>query len=127
MAHPTKPVLITALDGVTATTTSSAINIENAKKVTFLFSRTDHGSGKTVFTVTASLDGTTFTAYNKLVANAANANTETVLRAANYDTGTANASAIYSMDLQYDTFKEIKVVATETTDGTHTAKVLIER
>lgn len=127
MAQPTKPIVITALDAVTATTTSDPINVENAKKVSFLFTRSNHTSGKTVFTVTVSLDGTTFVAYNKLVANAANTNAQTTLREASYDTGTANASALYSMDLQYDAFKEIKVTATETTDGTHTAKVIIER
>lgn len=126
MAH-TQPVIITALDAVTATTESAAINVENAKKVTFLFIRTNHSAGKTVFSVTASVDGTTFVTYNKLIDNVTNTNGQTLTRVASYDTGTANASAVYSMDLQHDAFKEIKVTATETTDGTHTAKVIIER
>jgi hypothetical protein len=120
-----EPVLVTALNAVTATTTSSAINIEGAKKVTLLFTRADHTSGNTVFTVTGSLDGTTFVALNKLVNNAANSNSQTILRTANI-TLSANGTSLASLDLEHDTFKEIKVVATETTDGTHSAKVLIE-
>lgn len=119
--------IIKALDGVTATTTSNAINIEGAKKVTFLFKRADHVSGKTVFTVTGQVVPTeTFIALPLLIANAAIANSETVARVANYDTGTANASALYALDLTYFALKEIKVVATETTDGTHSAWVFIE-
>jgi len=127
MAQPTKPSIITALDAVTATTTSDAINVENAKKVTLMFVRANHSAGKTVFTVTASVDGTTFVAYNKLISNAVNAISEGLTRVASYDTGTANATAIYSMDLANDTFKEIKVTATETLDGAHSCKVIIER
>jgi len=119
--------IIHALNGVTATTTSAPINVEGAKKVTLQFIRTNHASGKTVFTVTASLDGTTFSAFAGLIsAGTAVAASETIARVASYDTGTANASAIYSLDLTVHAFKEIKVVATETTDGTHDAWVYIE-
>jgi hypothetical protein len=118
--------LKTALDAVTATTTSEAIDVRGAKKITLMFVRANHSAGKTVFTVTASIDGTTFVAYNKLIVNVANSISEGLTRVASYDTGTANASAIYSMDLEHDVIKEIKVVATETTDGTHSAYVLIQ-
>ena len=116
---------VTALDAVAETTTSSAINIKYAKKVSILFTRASHGSGNHVFTVTASLDGTTFVAYNKLVNNAANANTETILRTANI-TLSANGTSLVSLDLQYDTLDSIKITATETTDGVASAVVLIE-
>jgi hypothetical protein len=118
--------LVTALNAVTATTTSNAINIEGAKKVVCRFVRTNHSSGKTVFTVTASLDGTTYHAYNLLVDNVANAISEGITRVASYDTGTANADKIYALDLDYFAFKDIKITATETTDGTHSAYVYIE-
>lgn len=126
MAQPTKPIVITALNAVAETTTSSAINIENAKKVTMLFTRAAHSSGNHVFTVTGSLDGTTFVACNKLVNNAANTNSQTILRTASI-TLSANGTSLVSLDLQHDAFKEIKITATETTDGTATAVVLIER
>jgi hypothetical protein len=110
---------------VTDTTTSSAINIKGAQRVSFFFQRTNHTAGKTVFSVTVSVDGTTYTTYNKLIDNVANTNQQTLTRVASYDTGTANASAIYSMSPE-DTFCFLKVTATETTDGTHNAWVVID-
>lgn len=118
--------LIHAINAATATASSAAINIECAKKVVVRFVRTNHSSGKTVFTVTASLDGTTFHAYNMLISNLANTNSQTLTRVASYDTGAANADAIYALDLENFAFKEIKVTATETTDGTHDAYVYVE-
>jgi len=115
-----------ALNKVTATTTSEIIDVKYAKKVSLLFIRADHGSGKTVFSVEASLNGTTFFTYNKLIPNVANSNAQTLTRVASYDTGAANATALYSLDLENDIISAIKITATETTDGTHSAKVYIE-
>lgn len=126
MAQPSKPIIITAIDAVTATTESGAINIEKAKKVTFLFTRANHSSGSSLFDVDVSVDGTTFVDYNKLIDNVANTNAQTLTRVANKSLA-SNTSAVLSMDLQHDSYKEIKVKVTETTDGTHTAKVIIER
>jgi len=123
----TKPTLITALDAVTATTTSGAINIEGAKKVTFLFTRADNAGGSSTFTVTGSLDGTTFVALNKLITNAAATNAQTQAKAANVAISAADGSTLASLDLEHDNYKEIKVTVTEVADGTHTAKVLIQR
>lgn len=109
----------------TATTTSNPINIRGAKKVSFFFQRTNHSSGKTVFTVSVSIDGTNYVTYNRLITNVANANTETIVRVASYDTGTANATAMYSMSPE-DTYAYLKVTATETTDGTHNAWVMVD-
>jgi len=114
-----------ALNGVTATTTSQAINIENAKKVIFVFKRANHTAGKTVFSVTASADGTNFITYNKLIDNVINSNSQNLTRVASYDTGAANATKFYTLSPE-DTFKEVKVTATETTDGTHSAWVLVQ-
>jgi hypothetical protein len=117
--------LVTALSAVAETTTSSAIDISYAKKVSFLFTRAAHSSGNHVFTVTGSLDGTTYVALNKLITNAAATNSQTQAKAANV-TLSANGSTLVSLDLEHDTYKDIKVTATETTDGTATAIVLIE-
>jgi hypothetical protein len=116
----------TVLDAVTATTTSDAISIEGAKKVSFLFTRANHSSGSSAFSVTASIDGVTYVTYNKLIENATNTNVQNVTRVAS-KTLSANGSALMSMDLVHDAYRYIKVTATETTDGTHSAKVLIER
>lgn len=114
-----------ALTGVTATTTSQAVNVENAKKVIFMFKREDHSAGKTVFSVTVSPDGTNFITYNKLIDNVVNSNSQQLTRVASYDTGAANATKFYTLS-PGDCFKEVKVTATETTDGTHTAKVIVQ-
>lgn len=115
--------LSVALDGVTETTTSQEINIEDAKKVIFVFKREDHTAGKTVFSVTVSVDGTNFVTYSKLIDNVANSNAQNLTRVASYDTGAANATKFYTLSPE-DGFKSVKVTATETTDGTHSAWVL---
>ena len=116
---------VTALDAVTATTTSEEIVISGAKKVTLYMTRADHSSGSTAFSVDVSADGTTFIDYNKLITNATNTNAQTLVRTGSVSLG-ANGSQIASMDLQHDAVYAIKVTATETTDGTHSCSVLIE-
>lgn len=111
--------LITALSAVTATATSDAINIEDAKKVILQYKRADHSSGKTVFSATVSVDGTNYVTYNKWIVNAANAIAEGVTRVGSV-TLSANGVGFLTMDPD-DSFKWIKVTATETTDGTHSA------
>lgn len=121
----TDPRLIVPLNAVTATTTSEPINIENAKRITWLFTRADHGSGSSAFAVTVSLDGITYVTYNKLIDNVTNAISEGLVRVASSSLA-SNTSKVYSMDLQHDFYRWMKVTVTETTDGTHTAKALIE-
>jgi hypothetical protein len=117
--------LVTALNAVTATTTSQVINIEGASKVVLFYKRADHSAGKTVFSADVSVDGSNFVTYNKWISNAANTNAQTLTRVASVDTGTANATGFITMSPE-DGFREIKVTATETTDGTHSAWVYIE-
>lgn len=118
------PVLV-APDAVTATTTFEPINVANAKKVTLMFTRADHDSGSTAFTVTGSIDGTTFITLNNLIDNVTNTNAQGYTRVGSV-TLSADGSKIYSIDLEMMSLKEIKVTATETTDGTHSYKALIE-
>lgn len=115
--------VVTALDGVTATTTSDAVDISQADKVVFCFKRADHSAGKTVFTVNVSVNGSDYVTYNKLIDNVANTNGQTLTRVASYDTGAANATKFYTLSPE-DHFKYCTITATETTDGTHSAWVL---
>lgn len=115
----------TLLDAVTATTTSDAINVAGAKRITFAFTRADHVSGSTAFTVLGSLDGVTFVALNLIVKSVTNTNAQTLTRVASVSLA-ANGSELCALDIANLGLLEIKVVATETTDGTHTAKALIE-
>lgn len=124
--------LKTPLNAVAATTTSEEIVIAGAKKITWVFTRANHSSGQTVFDVDVSLDGDTYVDFNMLVQNLAR---DAGAGTAGEDIGTtavasvtlaANGSATYSMDLDHGSYYSMKVTATETTDGTHTAKCLIE-
>lgn len=117
--------LHTPLNAVTATTTSSAVPITGAKRITWAFTRADHSSGSSAFDVTVSLDGSTFVAFNKLIDNVTNTNAQTKTRVAS-STLSSNTTKVYSMDLENDVYAEMKVTVTETTDGTHTAKCIIE-
>lgn len=117
--------VIKVLDDVTATTTSVAVPIAGAKKVVLVYKRADHSSGKTVFSAEVSLDGTNYITYNKWISNVANTNAQTLTRVASVDTGAANVTGFLTMSPE-DGFLDIKVTATETTDGTHSAWLYIE-
>lgn len=116
---------IKVLDGVTATTTSEAQKIEDAKKVILVVNRADHGSGSSAFTATVSVDGTNYMDYNKWIDNVANTNVQTLTRTKT-KTLSANGTDFMTMDPD-DTFKYMKVKVTETTDGTHSAWLYILR
>ena len=117
--------VVRAIEDATATTTSQPINIENASKVVFVFKRSDHSAGKTVFSVTVSVDNSNYVTYSKLIDNVTNTNSQDLTRVGSYDTGAANATKFYTMSPE-DAFTHVKVTATETTDGTHNAWVLIQ-
>lgn len=121
-----RPELIKAIDAVTATTVSEPINIENAEKISLIFTRANHSAGSTAFSVEVSLDGTTYVAFNKLITNVTNTNAQTKTRVASVSLA-SNTSSIVAMDLENDIFRWMRITATETTDGTHTAKALIQR
>lgn len=120
------PKIVTALNAVTTTTTSEAIPVSTAKKITLLFTRADHSSGNHVFTVTGSVNGKdgTYVACNKLIKNISNAISEGLTRVASV-TLSANGSELVSLDIENDTFTHIKVTATKTTDGTASAIVTV--
>lgn len=115
-----RQITIKALDAVDATTTSEAINIEGAKRITWQFTRTNHSAGSSAFAVTVSLDGVNYITYNKLIDNVTNTNAQTLTRVASASLA-SNTSKVYSMDMENDAYKYMKVTATETTDGNHTA------
>ena len=117
--------LIPAINAVTETTESDAINIEGASKVILVYKRADHAAGKTVFSATVSVDDSNYITYNKWISNTANTNGETLTRVAEVDTGAADATGFLTMSPE-DGFKYIKVKATETTDGTHSVWLYIE-
>lgn len=117
--------VIVALNAVTATTTSQPISLKGVKKATLFFTRANHSSGSSAFSVTVSADDSTYVTYNKLITNVTNTNSQTPVRVASVSLS-SNTTETVSMDLTHDAFSSMKVTATETTDGTHTAKVVLE-
>ena len=120
---------IPALNAVKATTTSNKFYVGNAKKIALLFRRADHSAGSSAFTVKASLDdGNTvtpvMTALNLLIDNVTNSNAQQLTRV-NGKTLSANGDALLFLDPAiHVNWLEIKV--TETTDGTHSAFIIIQ-
>lgn len=117
--------LVTVLDAVTETTTSEAIDVQYAEKITLLLTRANHSAGSHAFSVTGSIDGTTYVTLNMIVDNVTNTNAQNYTRVAT-KTLSANGSALVGIDLEFIGLKWIKVTATETTDGTASVKAYIE-
>jgi len=115
-----------ALDAVTATTTSNVIPTEGAKKITLLLTRAAHSAGSSAFSVTGSVDGVTFVTINSMIEDLTNATANGYTRTASVSLA-ANGNKIAAVDLAVNSYKAIKVVVTETTDGTHSALVAVEQ
>lgn len=118
---------ITALNAVTATTTSSKIWVGDFDRVAILYRRANHAAGSTAFTVKAGFaqlpsDDPTMTAYNQLISNVTNSISEGQVRV-NSVTLNANGDAMVWMDPAAPA-THIEITATETTDGTHSAFVI---
>lgn len=122
---PNTQRLVTALNAVTETTESNAIAVNGAKKITLAMTRADHTSGSSAFSVTGTVDGTTYVTLNKLITNVTNTNAQTKVRDSSVTLG-SDGSELASIDVEDLALLAIKVKVTETTDGTHTAKVLIQ-
>lgn len=121
-----RPELLVPINAVTATTVAEPINIEDAEKVTFVLTRENHSAGSSALSVEVSLDKINWVTFNKLISNATNTNAQTKTRVASVSLA-ANGSATVAMDLENDIFRWARVTVTETTDGTHTVKALIQR
>lgn len=121
----TQFVQSTPINSVTATTTSSAIDFSGVKRATWFFTRADHSSGSSTFTVEVSFDGVTWVAFNKLITNVTNTNAQTPVRVASVALS-SNTTQTVAMDLSHDAFPFARVTATEATDGTHTAQLVRE-
>ena len=112
----------TLLDGVTATTTSQAFPVKGVRKATVFFTRADHSAGSSKFEVSASVDDSTYVTLVDLVSNAT-ATPPTVVADI---TLASDTTEMAHLDLSKAAYSSIKVTVTETTDGTHTAKICVE-
>ena len=116
-------IQIVLLDDVTATTTGIAHNVEGLSKITVVFTRTNHTSGSSVFSLLGSVDGVTFVTL-AMIRNLANAITEGVTRVTT-ETLSSNTSVIVFLD-EFVGVKIIRCDVTETTDGTHRATLFAQ-
>ena len=122
--------VITAIDAVTATTTSNKFYVGGATRIGFLLRRANHSSGSTALSVKISMDDVstttpTMTACNMLISNATNTNGQTLTRVASVSSGAANGDFFVWLD-PLCVVNWVEVTVTETTDGTHSAYILIE-
>jgi hypothetical protein len=121
--------VITALDAVVATTTSNKFFVGGAKRIAFLFRRAAHSAGSSLFTVNIGLESEdtvtpTMTATNMLIDDLTNTNTQNLTRVANHNLA-ANGDAILYLD-PVVLCNWISVTVTQTTDGTHSAWIVLE-
>ena len=115
--------VIKVLDGVTATTTASPVSILGASKVTLVVERAAHASGSSLFAATVGVE-TSYATYSKWIKNIANTNGEMLTRVASLSLA-GNGVDFLTMSPE-DSFEFIIVKVTETTDGTHSAWLVID-
>lgn len=108
----------TLLNAVTATTTSKAVSVEGCRHVGFQFKRANHSAGSSAFSVEGTINGTDWSALNLIISNATNTNAQNFTRVASVSLAANGTSLAF---LEGITLKAIRVTATETTDGTHSA------
>jgi len=126
--HVIQPGLLKVTDAITGaiiTTESDPIDITGAKKVTMMLTRAAHTSGSVAWTVALSLDGVTYEDSAKIITNVANAIAENHVRVASVPQ-TANDTILAYLDVEHTGARFMKLKATRTTDGTHTAVVAVE-
>lgn len=134
---------ITALNAVTATTTSSKFWVGGAKRIALHYRRANHSSGSTAFSVKGSVEpfefgigavdefgnktgggGVTMTDLNVTFNNLEDTNAQSEVRSTDV-TLAANGDAIVWLE-PHILVNWLEITATETTDGTHSAWIVVE-
>jgi hypothetical protein len=118
---------ILALNATTGTTTSANYPVAGAKRIGFLFTRTNHSAGSSTFTVNIGLQDVsepspTMVACNVLVDNVTNTNAQNLTRIGSRALA-SNTSSVVWLDFPV-TF--VNVSAVTATDGNSTAYILAE-
>jgi hypothetical protein len=122
--------VITALDAVVDTTTSNKFYVGGAKRIGILGRRADNSGGTTTFSVKTSMEPEdtvtpTMTTFNLLIDNVTNTNTQNFTRVASKAIANANGDIFLWVDPSA-LVNWISVTATETSDGTHSALIIVE-
>lgn len=103
---------------------SGKVDIRGAKKVTWYFGRSYGGgnAGSSRFEVEVSPDGSTWYDFDKLVGDDISSTATST-----YTIVASTTTVPVSMNLTYDTYKFARCIVVETTDGTHTCAVTVEK
>lgn len=112
------------LTAVTATTTSSPIPVNNAKRLSIMVLSSAISSGNGVYTVQISNDGINFATYNRIIPNlvGTNAQTDAYVASVTLSTNTTN----FLFFPPGDTFAFLRTTVTRTTDGTYSAVAYVD-
>ena len=109
------------LNGVTATTTSRGIPLDNAGRASIQLIASGVSSGTGTFTVDVSNDGVTWTPYQRLIPNLIGTNSQTDAFVQSKVLNSNGSSMIFIS--AGDTFASMRVTCTRATDGTYSAVV----
>lgn len=115
--------IITALSGITSTTTSSAISVEDAKAISlqvYVNNVTGNGSAE----VEVSNDGTGWSRYFKLISNTTNVNSTNLTRVGGI-TWSGNSTSIIFFE-PGDTFKYVRITGNIPNSATMTGILAVQ-
>jgi len=120
---------MTALNAVTATTTSDKFFVGGAKRIAVLLRRANNAGGTSAFTIKASLDYSdvtpVMTALNLWIDNVTNANDKQLTRVNGTSIANADGDKMLFLDPAV-IVNWLEITVTETSDGTHSAWILAE-
>ena len=122
---------LVALNAVTATTVSDKIFVGGAKRIAVLLRRAANAGGTSAFTIKASLDPVdtvtpVMTALNVWIDNVTNDNTKMLTRV--NGTSIINADGDKFLFLSPECIVNwLEITVTETSDGTHSAYIIVEQ
>ncbi len=110
---------------------NGTVNIKGAKKATFYFSRGElfggGNTGNTAFRVQVTPDGTNWYFWNKWMENATSTiNGTATSQSTGVFTLVGTSTVAATMVLDNDSFQAARLIINETTDGSHTAKVITQ-
>ena len=116
---------IHALNATTTTGESQWFNISDANRVSLYLQRSNDDAGSTLFTINASPNASDYDVYERLILNDDNTDSNNQDRVSS--TTIAGDDTIMLSFSPEDVPNYIKIVETETTDGTHDAWICAQK
>lgn len=119
----------TLINADTANATSSGLPIWAAERIEVYFTRNAGSASEatSTFEIEVSPDGTNWYDYNKLVSNVTNSNSQELTRVETTTIIGATSTTVVALDLQHDTFEELRCVAIVGNDGNNTCEVSVKQ